>query len=150
VSGRAYAGIGLLWLVVILLWMLLHGGLDPWWLLALGLALVVLPATLYATLVDAPSYEPQSGSSVLLTIERHDDWPPILMRLQLAGIDAELVEEPHKSFGRRLGHALYIDHFSQPFGPWHVVVPTAALAKAQQVIAEPMQSRGTPREEHPA
>ena len=149
-SGRAYAGIGLLWLMAFLLWMLVRGGLDAWWLSALALALALVPATAYAALVNAPSYEPPIGSSVLLTIQRHDDWPGILMRLQRAGIDAQLVEEPHKSFGRRLGHALYIDHFGQAFGPWHVVVPTTSLDRARQVSGEQLLSESPTREVHPA
>lgn len=136
-SGRAYAKICLLWLAVILLLTLVRGGLDAWWVLALALALALLPAVAHPALVNAPPYEPPTGSSVVLTIQRHDDWPPVLVRLQLAGIDAQLVEEPHKSFGRRLGHALHIDHFTQPFGPWHVVVPTTSLDQARQASRDP-------------
>jgi hypothetical protein len=150
VTGRAYATFSLLWLIAVVLWMLLRGGItEAWWLLPLGLAVALLPATVHAVLVSAPSYEPPVGSTVLLTIQRHEDWPPILMRLQLAGIDAQLVEEPHKSFGRRLGHALYVDHFSQPFGPWHVVVSTASLDRARQVSGE-LRSHGVTGEVHPA
>jgi hypothetical protein len=148
-SGRAYAKIGLLWLVVVLLLTLVRGGLGAWWVLALALALALVPAIAHAALVDAPPYEPPTGSSVVLTIQRHDDWPPILVRLQLAGIDAQLIEEPHKSFGRRLGHSLYIDHFGQPFGPWHVVVPTASLDKARQVTSDP-HGDSVERDAHPA
>lgn len=148
-SGRTYAKIGLLWLAVLLLLTLVRGGLDAWWVLALALAFVLLPAAAYATVVNEPPYEPPAGSSVLLTMQRHDDWPRVLVRLQLAGIDAQLVEEPHKSFGRRMGHALCVDRISRPFGPWHVVVPTPSLEKARQVIGKPDVDR-IEREARPA
>lgn len=147
--GRTYAKIGLLWLAVVLLLTIVRGGLDAWWVLALALAFVVLPAAAHAALANEPPYEPPVGSSVARTIRRHDDWPPILVRLELAGIDAQLVEEPHKSFGRRLGHALYVDRVSRPFGPWHVVVPTQSLEKARQVSGEPDRGR-IEREVRPA
>jgi hypothetical protein len=107
-------------------------------LFLIGLLAVVVLALVVALLTRKAPYVCPPGTSILATVKRHSDAGPLFVTLEAAGIDTQIVEEPAKSLWRRLPLLLYrLYPAREPSGPWHIVVSTPDLARAQQVLAQP-------------
>ena len=103
---------------------------------ALTLLAVVALVLVVALLTRKTPYECPTGRSIVATVKRHSDAGPMLVMLEVACIDTQVVEEPAKSLWRRLpfiAYTVYRTH--QPPGPWHVLVPSTHLAQAQQLLS---------------
>lgn len=104
--------------------------------MVLGPIVIVVLVFAVALLTRKPPYQCPPGRSIVATVKRHSDAAPMLVRLEAAGIDTQVVEETAKSLWRRLpfiAYTLYRAH--EPPGPWHVVVPSAALIEAQRLLS---------------
>lgn len=104
-----------------------------------GLALlaIVLLALAVGLLTRKPPYECPAGKSIAATVKRHRDAGPMLVTLEAARIDSQVVEETAKPLWRRLPFLLYtLYRAHEPQGPWHVVVPTSALPEARRLLGE--------------
>jgi hypothetical protein len=104
----------------------------------LGLAFlaVVLLAVVVGLLTQKPPYECPANKSIAATVKRHADAGPMLVALEAAGIDTQVVEETAKPLWRRLPFLLYtVYRAHEPPGPWHVVVPASALPEARRLLS---------------
>jgi hypothetical protein len=96
-----------------------------------------------ALLTRRPTYECPPGKSIAATVKRHSDAGPLLVALEAAGIDTQIVDEPAKSLWRRLPFLLVtVYRAHEPPGPWHVIVPSNRLAEAQRLLGVGLEGQG--------
>ena len=125
------------------------GGVGNLWF-AVALLAILLTTVVIALLTRKPPYVCPPGYSVAATVKPHDEAGRVLVTLERAGIDTRVVEETAKPFWRRLPFLLYTWYRPhEPSGPWHVVVPTAALAEATRLLSA-STSRPGPADAPPA
>ena len=113
------------------------GAVEFWWVFLVGLAVVVAIVLVVALLTREPPYEPPPGMAIATSVRRHKDALPLLVRLSQARIDAQVAEESGKSLWRRLPLLLYsLYPERKPSGPWYVLVSTADLSEAREVLSQ--------------
>jgi len=100
-----------------------------------ALVAIVVLVLVVAMLTRKQPYECPPDKSVVATVKRHSDAGSMLVLLEAAGIDTQVVEEPAKSLWRRLPFLFYtVYRAHEPPGPWYVVVPSARLSEAQRLL----------------
>ena len=108
---------------------------DLVWLLLLLLGGVAFSVA-WVLLTRRPRYECPPDKAVVLTVRRHSDALPALVRLLTAGIDAEVVEETGGSFLRRVAYRFFLGgNRDRVGGPWYVVVSRDAEPAARACLA---------------
>jgi hypothetical protein len=103
--------------------------------LLIGAVVAVAVLVVVALITRKEPYECPAGKGVAATVRRHAEAGPMLVTLQAAGIDTEVVEEPRKSIWRLAFQGSTHYAFRDPPGPWHVVVAGDRLAEARQLLS---------------